>query len=71
VLGIGACDGDDVDAAAMQLRDGTFGRVRCTAVSRCGLVNIVTRAKSVIAASRNQLAGVEDSRRIERGLYGA
>ena len=34
VLGVGARDGDDVDAAAMELRDRPLGGVRCAAVSR-------------------------------------
>ena len=34
VLGVGARDRDDVDAASMELRDRTLGRVRRTAVSR-------------------------------------
>ncbi len=37
VLGIGAGDRDDVDAAPMQLRDGTLGRVRRAAMARRGI----------------------------------
>ena len=43
VLGVGSRDRDDVDAAAMQLGDRPFGRMRRAAVPRRGVGQHVTR----------------------------
>ena len=67
MLGVGARDRDDVDPALVQLGDRPLGRMRRAAVPRCG---IGQHRDSAPASSRNQLAGVEDSGRIERRLDG-